>query len=65
MEPGTWRGLFTAFMFLAFIGIVLWAWSKGRKKDFDAAAALPLEHDRFVASNGQPAAQIPEGDRKS
>jgi cytochrome c oxidase cbb3-type subunit 4 len=65
MEPGTWRGIFTAFMFLAFIGTVLWAWSKRRKKDFDEAAALPLENDRFIRAGGEPVAQVPEGDGKS
>ena len=42
MDAGTWRSLFTLFMFLAFIGIILWAYSSRRKKDFDEAASLPL-----------------------
>jgi cytochrome c oxidase cbb3-type subunit 4 len=65
MEPGTWRGLFTVFMFLAFIGIVLWAWSNRRKKDFDEAAELPLEDDEFVSVNGMPTGKVPQGGDRS
>ena len=45
MDAGFLRGLFTLFMFLAFIGIVIWAWSSRRKQEFSAAAQLPLEDD--------------------
>jgi len=39
------RGLLTAIIFFAFIGIWVWAWSSHRRADFDASAALPLEED--------------------
>jgi len=39
------RGILTAVIFFAFIGIWAWAWSSRRKSDFDASAALPLEED--------------------
>jgi cytochrome c oxidase cbb3-type subunit 4 len=39
------RGILTAVIFMAFIGIWAWAWSSRRKSDFDASAALPLEDD--------------------
>jgi len=45
MDAGLLRGLYTLFMFIAFIGIVWWAWSSRRKHDFDEAASLPLEDD--------------------
>ena len=45
MDAGMLRGLFTLLMFLAFIGICVWAWSSRRKDDFDEAANLPLEDD--------------------
>jgi len=45
MDAGDWRGIFTAVMFVLFIGIVLWAWSSRRKKDFDEAAQLPLRDE--------------------
>ena len=50
MDAGTWRGVFTAIMLLLFVGLVIWAWSSKRKKDFEAAAQLPLEED----SDGPP-----------
>jgi len=45
MDAGTWRGLFTLLMLVIFIGVFVWAFSKKRKPDFDAAAQLPLEED--------------------
>jgi len=65
MEPGTWRALFTAFMFVAFIGVVLWAYSSRRKNDFNEAASLPLEHDEFVSVDGIPTGKVPQGDQRS
>ena len=61
MEPGTWRALFTMFMFLAFIGIFLWAYSSRRKNDFDEAANLPLEDDELVNAGINAEAKIPQG----
>lgn len=65
MEPGIWRGLFTVFMFLAFIGVFLWAWSARRKSDFQEAANLPLERDKFVSVDGKPAGAVPQGEDES
>lgn len=45
MDSGTLAGIFTAILMAAFIGIVAWAYSRKRKKDFDAAARQPLERD--------------------
>jgi cytochrome c oxidase cbb3-type subunit 4 len=45
MDAGDWRGIFTAVMFLLFIGICAWAWSSKRKQDFDEAAQLPLQDE--------------------
>ena len=42
------RGILTAVIFFAFIGIWAWAWSSRRKRDFDACAVLPLEEDVFI-----------------
>jgi len=35
----------TIVMFAVFIGIILWAWSPARKKDFEEASNLALEPD--------------------
>ncbi|MGD8920740.1 MAG: cbb3-type cytochrome c oxidase subunit 3 [Gammaproteobacteria bacterium] len=45
MDLPTLRGLFTLVLMVAFVAIVIWAWSGKRRKDFDEAARLPLEDD--------------------
>lgn len=45
MSIGLIRGLITVTLFVAFIALWYWAWSKNRQADFDAAARLPLEDD--------------------
>ena len=39
------HGWWTAVLLVAFVGIVVWAWSAKRKADFDAAARIPLEDE--------------------
>lgn len=46
MDMGTFRGIMTAILMAAFIGMVIWAWSRHRRADFEEAAALPLEDDQ-------------------
>lgn len=46
MSLGIVRGLLTLALFVAFIALWVWAWSKQRRSDFDAAALLPLEDER-------------------
>jgi cytochrome c oxidase cbb3-type subunit 4 len=43
MDLPTVRGLLTLVLMLAFAGVVIWAWSRNRQKDFEEAAQLPLE----------------------
>jgi cytochrome c oxidase cbb3-type subunit 4 len=42
MDIGTVRGLFTLACMLAFIGLVIWAWSSRRKAHFDEMAQMPF-----------------------
>lgn len=35
----------TVLLLVVFVGIVIWAYSGARKKDFDEAARLPLDDD--------------------
>ena len=42
MDINTLRGLSTIFVMIAFLGIVLWAYSRKRKSRFDDAANLPF-----------------------
>lgn len=39
------HSLWTVVLFVVFIGIVAWAYSSRRKKDFDEAARLALDDD--------------------
>ena len=48
MDVNILRSLTTLFMFLVFIGIVVWALAGRRRAEFDAAAQLP-----FVESSTQ------------
>ena len=45
MTVGTFRGIVTGVLLVLFIWLVVWAWSKRRRADFDAAARLPLEDE--------------------
>jgi cytochrome c oxidase cbb3-type subunit 4 len=45
MDIGTFRGLVTAALLGLFVWLVVWAYSKSRRADFEAAARLPLEED--------------------
>lgn len=39
------RGIITVVLLVAFVGLVIWAWSSKRTTDFEEAALLPLEDD--------------------
>jgi cytochrome c oxidase cbb3-type subunit 4 len=45
MDIGMIRGIGTAVVFIAFIGVVIWAYSSRRKSSFDEAANLPFADD--------------------
>ena len=45
MDIGTVRGLITLALFVAFVALVFWAFSKRRKAEFDKLARMPLEDD--------------------
>ena len=49
MDIGTLRGLGTVLVFVAFVGVVLWAYSSKRKNSFDEAASLPFADDETDA----------------
>ncbi|MCK9381139.1 MAG: cbb3-type cytochrome c oxidase subunit 3 [Sulfuritalea sp.] len=51
MDINDLRSIFTVLAFIAFVGIVWWAYSDRRKKTYDEAAMLPLDGDSpFVPS---------------
>jgi len=41
----TLSGIVTGILIVLFAGIVVWAWSRRRRADFDATSKLPLEED--------------------
>ncbi|MFN5350411.1 MAG: cbb3-type cytochrome oxidase subunit 3 [Polaromonas sp.] len=43
MDINTLRSLITAFSFVLFVCILVWAYRPSRKTDFDEAAQLPFE----------------------
>ena len=45
MDLGTARGLITLALLIAFVALVVWAWSKRRKAEFDELSRMPLEDD--------------------
>ncbi len=45
MDINTMRGILTAILFIAFIGLVIWVYSKKRVAHFDEAANLPFVDD--------------------
>ena len=51
MDINDIRAWQTAVLLVSFIGIIFWAYSKRRKKDFDEAANLPFaDEDRNRAT---------------
>ncbi len=42
MDIGILRGLGTALVLIAFVGLLMWAFSSKRKQNFDDAANLPF-----------------------
>ena len=45
MQDYTISGIVLIAMFICFIGIVFWAWSKKRNTEFSEASHLPLEDE--------------------
>lgn len=46
----TFQSFWTVFVFIIFIGIILWAWSGKNKSAFEEAARIPLEDDEVVVT---------------
>jgi len=56
MDINTIRGVLTIILMIAFLGLVVWAWSSKRKETFDKLSQMPLEEDD---------GQAPENDSRS
>ncbi|GHE20756.1 cbb3-type cytochrome oxidase subunit 3 [Halomonas urumqiensis] len=66
MDTGTFRGIITGLLILAFIGITVWAYSRRRKPDFDEAANLPFADEDELNRDAHHSPQQPksEGDSR-
>jgi cytochrome c oxidase cbb3-type subunit 4 len=54
MDIGTIHSIWTVLLFVSFIGIVVWAYSKRRKTSFDEAANLVFaDEEKHNASQKQ------------
>jgi cytochrome c oxidase cbb3-type subunit 4 len=45
MDINIIRGVLTIVLIIAFLGLVVWAWSSKRKETFDKLSQMPLEED--------------------
>ena len=45
MDLNDLRAVVTLLSFVAFIGVIAWAWSRRNRKRFDEAANLPFADD--------------------
>jgi len=45
MDFGTLEGIWTLAVLIAFVAIVIWAWSGKRKRDFEEAGRIPMDDD--------------------
>ncbi|MEL0658933.1 MULTISPECIES: cbb3-type cytochrome c oxidase subunit 3 [Psychromonas] len=45
MDFGTFNGLYTLFLIIIFVGLILWAYSKKQKKSFEEMGNSILEDD--------------------
>jgi cytochrome c oxidase cbb3-type subunit 4 len=59
MDTNDLRVVMTVLAFVVFVGIVVWAFSRKRKHDFDEAALLP-----FSGEDGDERANGPKSGKK-
>jgi len=52
MDLNDFRIVTTVLTFLTFIGIVAWAFSSRRKKDYEAAARMALDDEQPIQPDG-------------
>lgn len=45
------HSIWTVVAFVFFIGVVIWAWSGKRKKDFDKAARMAMDDEKSVSED--------------
>lgn len=63
-DMNTLRSILTVALFVLFIAICIWAWSKDRKKEFKDAANIPFEGDEISAKPQDEISETPQEDKK-
>jgi len=57
MDYATFNGLYTLFLIVIFVGLILWAYSKKHKKSFDDIANSIFDEDqdttKYESRSGQ------------
>ena len=51
MSDSFWQTTWTVIAFVFFVGIVFWAWSGRRKRDFDKASRMALDDDKSISDD--------------
>ena len=51
MDTSIFQSVWTVVAFVFFVGVVFWAWSGKRKKNFDKAARMALDDDKEVTDD--------------
>ena len=51
MSDSFWQTAWTVIAFVFFVGIVFWAWSGRRKRDFDKASRMALDDDKSISDD--------------
>ena len=57
MSLAMFHSFWTLGALVIFVGIIIWAYSKNRRTDFDEAARLPLEDDQPITKTDNHGAQ--------
>jgi len=63
-EMNTLRSILTVALFVLFVAICIWAWSKDRKKEFNDAANIPFEGDEISATPQDEVSATSQEDKK-
>ena len=53
MDISDIRSIMTVIAFATFMAIVIWAWSSGKREDFEEAARLAVDDNELSAVGGR------------
>ena len=53
MDLGTFRGITTLLIMIAFIGVVIWVFRPGSTKTYEDPSGIPFRHEDKPAKRGE------------